>query len=1098
MRKLGYALLVGCLMASITTAASTPLLVVEQAPLHGLVMTRVDLTWVLKDAAYTAPAPPVLQAHLLPDRTPIPLQFVPDADYDTAVHATGRLVLNVPKEGESNIELVVEKETPTPAPVVLEGGEVSTSHFSLEFSPSGTGGLPSSITFKKTGKRFDTFTLNDRVYCLDIGGYSLRYDVEAKPLLVSSGPLCTVVRVHGRYCQPGGKCPPSKPEATYDWYVFNEKPLVFVEADVRQTEVYAWHELHLLELNYPDESFKAWASGKPLAEGRFSVTKKSTTFNDWGALIEGRDVIGMFGTGGRIYDGRGEYGTYLHGTWREWESLETRMSAWLYIDSLDEPAKAVEAAAQTYGQQGRTVLTRRNLHEAIRNASEEVFRNSRWWAALARSEEFKGNLDVAEQLAYGKMPANWWPAYAGDLALALAQGEDGISVRSVSDLGAERELLSRSLSALFSIVLRDVTNRENAFLLADAGWKRAEIKHDKDGLALEWADPADPRLTGISVRVNMSPDADNNAWRWTLTVNNKSANWSISNVAFPQLTLADLGERSEVLFPRGPGEVKKNAWRDSFSFRSLYPCGWGAMQFLAAYNGETGLYFGMHDPMGSTKNIIVQTDPGLRQMELSYDHPAEDMGGAGNDFKLNGEAVWQLMRGDWFDAATIYKAWARKKARWWPKIGKEGREDTPLWMRELCAWAQTGGAPGECVKDVKKMQEYLGVPIGFHWYNWHQIPFDNDYPHYFPTKEGFAEAVRNLQANNVYVMPYINGRLWDTRDKGIEDFEFSSLARAAVTKDETGKPYTETYHSKETDGSKVVLGVMCPATKLWQDKVKAIVLRLQNEEDVKGVYIDQIAAASPKLCMDKSHGHPLGGGAWWNKGYWKMLDGIRNEMQSDRMITTECNAEPFAHKIDAFLTWHWQHDGQVPAFPAIYGGVCQMFGRSYGGGVETSDRAMRMKAAQQLVYGEQIGWINPKMVLESESGPFFRDAVQMRYKLRRYFYAGEMARPPKMEAEMPEVKADWQWHGEWWVTTNAVLTGAWRLPDVNETVLIFVNVSDYAVPVKIRLDLKDYGFESAEARVWSVGSTWKKNWTDFVSETMTFGARSVNAWILGE
>ncbi|GAI12717.1 unnamed protein product [marine sediment metagenome] len=63
----------------------------------------------------------------------------------------------------------------------------------------------------------------------------------------------------------------------------------------------------------------------------------------------------------------------------------------------------------------------------------------------------------------------------------------------------------------------------------------------------------------------------------------------------------------------------------------------------------------------------------------------------------------------------------------------------------------------------------MGVPVGVHWYSWHRIPFDDDYPHHFPVKEGFAEGVRELQEAGVFVMPYINGRLWDTRDKGSEE-----------------------------------------------------------------------------------------------------------------------------------------------------------------------------------------------------------------------------------------------------------------------------------------------------------------------------------------
>jgi len=124
-------------------------------------------------------------------------------------------------------------------------------------------------------------------------------------------------------------------------------------------------------------------------------------------------------------------------------------------------------------------------------------------------------------------------------------------------------------------------------------------------------------------------------------------------------------------------------------------------------------------------------------------------------------------------------------------------------------------------------------------------------------------------------MPYINGRLWDSRDRGVEDFQFTSVALPAVSKDEAGKPILESYGSKESDGEPVRLGVMCPTTSLWQDKIRETALRLMNECGTGGVYIDQIAAAPPVLCFDRTHGHPTGGGHWWTAGYWQFLDRLR-------------------------------------------------------------------------------------------------------------------------------------------------------------------------------------------------------------------------------
>jgi hypothetical protein len=490
------------------------------------------------------------------------------------------------------------------------------------------------------------------------------------------------------------------------------------------------------------------------------------------------------------------------------------------------------------------------------------------------------------------------------------------------------------------------------------------------------------------------------------------------------------------------------------------------MQFMAAYDETqpTGLYFANHDPWGSTKDLLVESRPAQNAVVLAFDHPVPDMGKPGNSFELSGVAVWQLLRGDWFDAAVTYRDWVRREAKWFPKLDQGRRLDTPEWMRELSVWALSGGPSSNCVPEVQAFTDFVSPPAAVHWYNWHEIPFDNDYPHYFPTKPGFADGVRELQSKSTFVMPYINGRLWDSRDERTNDFEFTKVALAAVSKNEKGEPFLETYGSKETDATPVRLGVMCPTTQLWQQKVRDIVLRLMNECGVKGVYIDQIAAAAPTLCSDASHGHPLGGGHWWTEGYWKMLDSIRRAMPKDCMLTTECNGEPFIRLFDGYLTWHWQYDGQVPAFPAVYGGAIQMFGRSYGGG-PTRDLALRMRVGQQLVYGEQIGWISPGVVKEQDNAGFLRQAVQLRRKVVGFFNSGEMARPPKLTGTIPRVRADWQWGGVSWVTTDAVLTGAWHLPLQKRVILLFVNVSTDPVNANVEFDARSCGLDAPLLKV---------------------------------
>ncbi len=657
---------------------------------------------------------------------------------------------------------------------------------------------------------------------------------------------------------------------------------------------------------------------------------------------------------------------------------------------------------------------------------------------------------------------------AGGLRMTLERTADGILLKSLLDVAKGRELLAAKPLPLFELAFKD------AKFAADAGWDGTSIGKAGGGLELRWERP------GLKVLARV---AAGDAFRWILRVENE--NMELHRAVFPRLALAPPGGEAAVFIPRGPGEIQKGVWGRSFRYKGLYPEGWSVpMQFLAAL-GESGLYFAMHDPKGNAKEIKVESRPKDEAVEFSFDHPAPDWGGVGNDTSV-GEAVWKLLRGDWFDAAMVYRDWARREASWL----QYGRR-TPSWMDELCVWIHGGNSP-----QVADFAGRLGLPVGFHWYNWHQIPFDNDYPHYFPPKEGMAQAVRDLQKAGVRVMPYINGRLWDTRDRGVEDFEFSKVALPAAAKDQSGKPYIETYGSKESDGSPVRLAVMCPKTRLWQQRVGGTVQRLFEEIGVDGVYIDQVGAAAPKLCFDRSHGHPTGGGAWWVEGYGEMLEEIRRRMPPGRMITTECNAETFVDRFDGVLTWHWQSDGMVPAFPAVYGGRIPMFGRAYGGG-PTKDLALRMKVGQQLAWGEQIGWMGPGVVNEKDNFEFLKKAVHLRHHFRRYFIEGEMARPPRLD--VPTVKADWQWQGVRWVTTHAVQAGAWTIPNAGRAAILFANVGDEEIRTEIRIDGKSCGLGGARLRVTLVPGGETFTAPSVVVREVVFPPRSVIGWeVAGE
>ncbi len=293
------------------------LLIVEKPPADGLVMAHVDLTPAVQRCRPMERIEATgIRAATGPAGRNVPIQLVPDADYDALKHVAGTLVLRLPADSDGRVRLRftagaarMERwngRVQMPGARTGEGTVASSdvgrianpsSHQAdlpdgLPIRPTGKptllvspgaslvhdakrqGGFPSQISFAD-GKVFDSLRWNDRLYDPQLGAFSPVADPQANVTLVSQGPLCTAVRVIGCYVQASGKAPSSAPQAVYDWLYLADRPLVLVRAAMRQKEPFAWPELHFLELDYPQESFPRWVGGEPLEQGLFTASKKS-------------------------------------------------------------------------------------------------------------------------------------------------------------------------------------------------------------------------------------------------------------------------------------------------------------------------------------------------------------------------------------------------------------------------------------------------------------------------------------------------------------------------------------------------------------------------------------------------------------------------------------------------------------------------------------------------------------------------------------------------------------------------------------------------------------------------------------------------------
>ena len=131
-------------------------------------------------------------------------------------------------------------------------------------------------------------------------------------------------------------------------------------------------------------------------------------------------------------------------------------------------------------------------------------------------------------------------------------------------------------------------------------------------------------------------------------------------------------------------------------------------------------------------------------------------------------------------------------------------------------------------------------------------------------------------------------------------------------------------------------------------------------------------------------------------------------MPEGTFLTSEAMAEPYNHLLDGLLSWNSQFQNQIPIYSAIYGGRISIFGRYNPVGPD-KHKALIMRAGQQLVFGEQLGWISPNILEEKKPANFLRKMAQTRYKLIHYFVDGQMLPPPVVYGDIPNITADWEW-----------------------------------------------------------------------------------------
>ena len=798
--------------------------------------------------------------------------------------------------------------------------------------------------------------------------YTLAFD--RAPVVRSSvcGTLAEVVEISSVCCDEQGKPSPVSASAVYTW-IFCEQATLVVARIRCAPGKYAYRFLAPVM-----QGRKRYVGGEPLLEGETSQTT-ALRFDGFAAVTDGDNWVGVYGASAFVLPDCIAAGSVDKECCNYGEEF---CSAWLYTGKNEEMARGFV----------RSLPTDCRLR-------------------LVREDSCREYASGETVLRFYKTDSGAvWQAQTS--AFSSAQSESVFTIKN-----AEGEWDSVS------------------------GWN--SVRFLPDSVVFEG------RRDNAAARAELAISSREKGFALSLTVNAPK----ISRVCFPNINVSCEGV-ANVFVPSCSGKLEKDVFRRDFYYRESYAGPFANMSFLGPIDGEGNGFYICWEGEGERREYNVTSCSLSASVRISAALWPENLGVTDN--YCSPVVAVLATRNGWRGMCREYRSytentpWLRRRTRAKGATMEENR----FWLWSHFRWDDEHGVRYTEEQSIEnwlqvidqvacRMKAKLGV-MAYDWQATVPIAYREDLfphsegekmaggvsdnisiqgnithpeigtnymPHYLPAKKGFTEAVQVLHKKGITVIPYMDNRLWDPRDGLLGNFEINweNTGKALSCKDAHGEPYMEYYCHHLPDGTPANTAVVCPFTQKWQDIMTDTVVGLVEDCGVDGVYLDQIAATAPALCMDSSHGHPVGGGIWWREGYESMLAKMRAKVPR-ALLTTECEAEPYMADHDAYLSWTHVLPDQVPAFSAVYSDKIVQYGRTPVAfcadypDVE-SVHEVRASYAQSYLFGEQLGFMFMRAMLTCGDRliPFLDRLVSEREMLTEYFNRGELTDMPEMISE---------------------------------------------------------------------------------------------------
>ena len=553
------------------------------------------------------------------------------------------------------------------------------------------------------------------------------------------------------------------------------------------------------------------------------------------------------------------------------------------------------------------------------------------------------------------------------------------------------------------------------------------------------------------VLVKKRPDGSQ-AWR--LEFDNRSARWVLFSTEFPRLACMTHDGEGDAMLPANDHGAR--LFRKRVAASKSYSAGYlgYAPMVSAFFMGDDGLYFAAEDSDARIKSFSIEGEQNVcfrTPVELGAEGPGYDV-------------VLAPLKGDWWAAAWRYKDFALKQ-KW---CAKGMIKDIPTYPRRICEiplWINIHGHPDVASNVLVRAKAiFPDFSVGLHWHLWQHSGHDVNYPEYFPEQPGTKECIAFCESIGQEPMPYTNGRLWSAVTAGY------LMAKPFAVMRQDGSRHVEKYAPWTPP-----LAVMCPSRPEWHLVMRNFAKRVLDELGARSIFIDQIGAAEGCACYDSSHGHPVGGGAWWYDGYEKALAPIRRAYNAKgSFLTTEGSGEAYIGMVDGFLQVVQRTPEDVPFHNAVYSGYTTYFCSPENN--DDGPAAFRALQTRELLWGNALGWFLPDILDKPDKCTILRELCAFRQKNLDVLAYGNLL--DELRFSSPVGQATCEWLGRRphyrlfdksyklppskFATMPDVIGNWWRRAD-GKVVLLAANLTDR--PQRVEYLVYGKGDETAEMQL---------------------------------